>query len=61
MNENFTYKMKLTDDEAAILHGSQGETMAKIMKTLVLYGDAFGAEKFVSVPNIKKFIGGIQN
>ena len=49
MNENFTYKMKLTDDEAAILHGSQGETMAKVMKTLVLYGDAFGAEKFVPV------------
>ena len=49
MNENFTYKMKLTDDEVAILHGSQGETMAKIMKTLVLYGDAFGAKKFVSV------------
>ncbi len=47
MNENFTYKMKLTDDEVAILHGSQGETMAKVMKTLVLYGDAFGAEKFV--------------
>ncbi len=47
MNENFTYKMKLTDDEVAILHGSKGETLAKVMKTLVLYGDAFGAEKFV--------------
>ena len=53
MNENFTYKMKLTDDEVAILHGSKGETMAKIMKTLVLYGDAFGAEKFVSVAGNK--------
>ncbi len=53
MNENFTYKMKLTDDEVAILHGSQGETMAKVMKTLVLYGDAFGAEKFVSVAGNK--------
>ncbi len=47
MNENFNYKMKLTDDEVSILHGSKGETMAKVMKTLVLYGDAFGAEKFV--------------
>ncbi|MBP3447388.1 MAG: DUF521 domain-containing protein [Clostridia bacterium] len=45
--------MKLTDDEVAILHGSQGETMAKVMKTLVLYGDAFGAEKFVSVAGNK--------
>ena len=53
MNENFTYKMKLTDDEVAILHGSKGETMAKVMKTLVLYGDAFGAEKFVSVAGNK--------
>ncbi len=53
MNENFTYKMKLTDDEVAILHGSQGETLAKVMKTLVLYGDAFGAEKFVSVAGNK--------
>ncbi|MBP9988862.1 MAG: DUF521 domain-containing protein [Ruminococcus sp.] len=41
--------MKLTDDEAAILNGSKGETMAKVMKTLVLYGDAFGAEKMVPV------------
>ena len=53
MNENFTYKMKLTDDEVAILHGSKGETLAKVMKTLVLYGDAFGAEKFVSVAGNK--------
>ena len=36
MNENFNYKMKLTDDEVAVLHGSKGETMAKIMKTLVI-------------------------
>lgn len=49
MNENFTYKMKLTDEEKDILHGSKGETLAKVMKTLVLYGDAFGAEKFVPV------------
>lgn len=49
MNENFNYKMKLTDDEKAILHGSKGETMAKVMKTLVLYGDAFNAERFVPV------------
>lgn len=47
MNENFSYKMKLTDEEKEILHGSKGEVMAKVMKTLVLYGDAFGAEKFV--------------
>ena len=53
MNENFNYKMKLTDEQAAILHGSKGETMAKVMKTLVLYGDAFGAEKMVPVTSEK--------
>ena len=53
MNENFNYKMKLTDEQAAILHGSKGETMAKVMKTLVLYGDAFDAEKMVPVTSDK--------
>ena len=53
MNENFTYKMKLTDEQAAILHGSKGETMAKVMQTLVLYGDAFEAEKMVPVTSEK--------
>ena len=53
MNENFNYKMKLTDEQAAILHGSKGETMAKVMKTLVLYGDAFEAEKMVPVTSEK--------
>ena len=53
MNENFNYKMKLTDEQAAVLHGSKGETMAKVMKTLVLYGDAFDAEKMVPVTSEK--------
>lgn len=43
------YNMKLTEQEVEILNGSKGETMAKVVKTLVLYGDAFGAEKFVPV------------
>ena len=41
--------MKLTDEQQAILNGSQGETMAKVMKTLVMFGEAFGAEKMVPV------------
>ncbi len=41
--------MYLTDEQQALLNGSQGETMAKVMKTLVMYGDAFGAEKLVPV------------
>ena len=43
------YKMHLTPEEEDILNGSKGETMAKVMKTLVLYGDAFGATKMVPV------------
>ena len=41
--------MYLTDEQQAILNGSKGETMAKVWKTLVMYGDAFGAEKMVPV------------
>ena len=37
--------MKLTPEQQAVLDGSKGEVMAKVMKTLVMYGDAFGAEK----------------
>ncbi|MBR5127990.1 MAG: DUF521 domain-containing protein, partial [Roseburia sp.] len=41
--------MKLTPEQQAILDGAQGETMAKVMKTQVMYGEAFGAEKMVPV------------
>lgn len=41
--------MILTDKQQQMLSGAQGETMAKVMKTLVMYGEAFGAEKMVEV------------
>ena len=41
--------MYLTDEQRSILNGSKGETMAKVMKTLVMYGDAFGADKMVPI------------
>jgi len=41
--------MYLTDEQQAILSGSKGETMAKVMKTLVMYGDTFGSDKMVPV------------
>ena len=41
--------MYLTDEQQAILSGAKGETMAKVMKTLVMYGDTFGADKLVPV------------
>ena len=43
------YKMILTPEEEAILNGSKGETMAKVIKTLILYGETFGAKRFVKV------------
>lgn len=41
--------MKLTKEEQAILSGSEGKTKAKIMQTLVEFGDLFGATEFVPV------------
>ena len=41
--------MKLTKEEQEILDGKQGETKAKIMRTLIEFGDLFGAEEFVDV------------
>ena len=41
--------MYLTQEQQKILDGEKGEIMAKVMKTLVMYGDAFEAEKMVPV------------
>ena len=41
--------MILTREQQAILDGEKGETLAKVMKTLVMYGDAFDAEKLVPI------------
>ena len=41
--------MHLTDEQQALLNGEKGEVMAKIVKTLVMYGDTFGAERMVPV------------
>ena len=41
--------MKLTKTQQEMLDGRQGEVMAKVVKTLVMYGEAFHAEKMVEV------------
>ena len=41
--------MILTKEQQAVLNGEKGETLAKVMKTLVMYGDAFEAEKLVPI------------
>jgi predicted aconitase len=39
------FKMKLTKEEKDILNGSKGEVMAKVLKTIVMHGELFGAER----------------
>ena len=41
--------MILTPEQQALLDGKEGEIMAKIVKTLVMYGEAFGAGRMVPV------------
>ncbi|MBQ7408266.1 MAG: DUF521 domain-containing protein [Clostridia bacterium] len=41
--------MILTAKQQDILDGKSGETLAKVMKTLVMYGEAFEAEKLVPI------------
>ena len=41
--------MKLTKEQQAILNGEKGETLAKVMESVIRYGELFGAEKLVPV------------
>ena len=43
------YNMTLTSEQQAMLDGEKGEAMAKVVKTLVMYGETFGATKMVPV------------
>lgn len=45
MNHN----MQLSEEQRAILNGAHGETLARVMETLVRYGQIFGATKMVPV------------
>ena len=42
-------KMELTLEQREILEGKQGPVMAKIMETVVMFGDIFGAPRLVKV------------
>lgn len=44
-----TYQMKLTASQEAVLNGSKGDVMAKVMETMIRYGELFGAESMVPV------------
>lgn len=41
--------MQLTKEQQSIVDGARGETMARVMQTLVAYGEAFDAERMVPV------------
>ena len=42
-------RMELTSEQRDILNGKQGPVMAKIMETVVMFGDIFGAPRLVKV------------
>ena len=39
--------MILNEELLAVQRGEQGEAMRKVLNTLVMYGEAFGAERMV--------------
>ena len=41
--------MILTDEQKAILNGEKGETLSKVLQTVIRYGELFGAEKLVPI------------
>lgn len=41
--------MRLTEEQQEIYDGKKGETLAKVMQTLVRYGELFGADEMVPV------------
>jgi len=41
--------MKLTKEQQEILDGKKGETLSKVMQTIIRYGELFGADKLVPV------------
>ena len=42
-------KMELTTEQRSILEGKKGPTMAKIMETVVMFGDIFSAKRLIKV------------
>jgi predicted aconitase len=54
------HKMTLTQEEQDILNGSQGPVMAKVLKTIVMHGELFGAERLADcggAPHTSLYMG----
>lgn len=43
------YKVKLSPEQEAVLNGSKGEVIAKVMETMIRYGELFGADGMVPI------------
>ena len=43
------HMMQLTEQQQHILNGGEGETLKKVLQTLIRYGEVFGATKMVPV------------
>ena len=41
--------MELTARQQAILDGKEGEVKAKVMRTLIMYGETFGSTRMVDI------------
>ena len=51
-----SFQMFLNDEEKAILEGKQGATLQKVMHSVVLYGEAFNAERLVPLEGAPHFV-----
>lgn len=51
-NQDGIPNMILTDEEKALLDGSEGLARQKAMELLVRYGEALGAERLVDTNNV---------
>jgi predicted aconitase len=49
-------RMRLTQEEQDILRGRQGPVLKRVMETVVLYGEALGAEKLVDIDGNGHFV-----
>jgi hypothetical protein len=49
-------KIHLTEEERGILDGQHGSTMQRVLETLVLYGEALGAERLVDINGDGHFV-----
>ncbi len=49
-------RIRLTEEEEEILQGGQGPILQKVMETVVLYGEALGAERLVDIDGDGHFV-----